>query len=198
MRTMFGQALGLCAFWKGPTTFSNLPTKRSHALVGGWDLRWKSVSEPLGDLKGQNFFERLDEAYRSGLPFVAHDDPLEIQRRVGGPPEPLFVDCVDQPLLDSSGRPTGIFVEGVDVTERRAAILAVPSGVLAIRLRGVLGFRRFITVFRAVRSTLPSRTFGDLHFLLSMWGSNSAVEGLPHGAVDVLVRLSFQVTEPAA
>lgn len=72
---------------------------------------------------------------------MARDVPLSIQRRAGGPPEPLFVDFVYQPLLDSSGEATGIFVEGFDVTERRAAIAAreasedrLKRGMLAARM----------------------------------------------------------------
>ncbi|WP_099875888.1 hybrid sensor histidine kinase/response regulator [Massilia violaceinigra] len=141
LRTMFGQAPGFMCLLEGPDHVFEFANEAFSRLVGGRDLRWKSAREALGDLEGQGFFERLDEAYRSGEPFVARDVPLSIQRRAGGPPEPLFVDFVYQPLLDSSGEATGIFVEGFDVTERRAAIAAreasedrLKRGMLAARM----------------------------------------------------------------
>lgn len=141
LRTMFGQAPGFMCLLEGPDHVFEFANEAFSRLVGGRDLRWKSAREALGDLEGQNFFERLDEAYRSGSPFVARDVPLSIQRQAGGPPQPVFVDFVYQPLLDSSGRATGIFVEGFDVTERRAAIAAreasedrLKRGMLAARM----------------------------------------------------------------
>ena len=141
LRSMFGQAPGFMCLLEGPDHVFEFANEAFSRLVGGRDLRWKSAREALGDLEGQGFFERLDEAYRSGAPFVARDVPLSIQRRAGGAPEPLFVDFVYQPLLDSSGQATGIFVEGFDVTERRAAIAAreasedrLKRGMLAARM----------------------------------------------------------------
>ena len=141
LRTMFGQAPGFMCLLEGPDHVFEFANEAFSRLVGGRDLRWKSAREALGDLEGQNFFERLDEAYRSGSPFVARDVPLSIQRHAGGPPKPVFVDFVYQPLLDSSGRATGIFVEGFDVTERRAAVAAreasedrLKRGMLAARM----------------------------------------------------------------
>lgn len=141
LRAMFGQAPGFMCLLEGPDHVFEFANEAFSRLVGGRDLRWKSAREALGDLEGQNFFERLDEAYRSGKPFVARDVPLSIQRRAGEPPQPVFVDFVYQPLLDSEGQATGIFVEGFDVTERRAAIAAreasedrLKRGMLAARM----------------------------------------------------------------
>lgn len=141
LRAMFGQAPGFMCLLEGPDHVFEFANEAFSRLVGGRDLRWKSAREALGDLEGQGFFERLDEAYRSGKPFVARDVPLSIQQRASGAPEPLFVDFVYQPLIDSSGQATGIFVEGFDVTERRAAIAAreasedrLKRGMLAARM----------------------------------------------------------------
>ena len=143
LRAMFGQAPGFMCLLEGPDHVFEFANEAFSRLVGGRDLRWKSAREALGDLEGQNFFERLDEAYRSGAPFVARDVPLSIQRRAGGAPEPLFVDFVYQPLLDSEGQATGIFVEGFDVTERRAAIVAREASEARLK-RGMLAARMVV------------------------------------------------------
>ncbi|MFB9246513.1 hybrid sensor histidine kinase/response regulator [Massilia antarctica] len=141
LRMMFEQAPGFMCILDGPDHVFEFANAAFLRLVGGRDLRWKSAREALSDLEGQGFFEKLDEVYRSGTPFVARDVPLSIQREAGTPPDALFVDFVYQPLFGADGRTTGIFVEGFDVTERRTAISAreasearLKQGMLAARM----------------------------------------------------------------
>ncbi|MCY0916321.1 PAS domain-containing hybrid sensor histidine kinase/response regulator [Massilia antarctica] len=141
LRMMFEQAPGFMCILDGPDHVFEFANAAFLRLVGGRDLRWKSAREALSDLEGQGFFEKLDEVYRSGTPFVARDVPLSIQREAGTPPDALFVDFVYQPLFGADGRTTGIFVEGFDVTERRVAISAreasearLKQGMLAARM----------------------------------------------------------------
>jgi PAS domain S-box-containing protein len=62
----------------------------------------------------------LDNVFSSGEPFVGRDIKIVLQRTPGGTEETRYLDFVYQPIKDDSGSVTSIFVEGLDVTERRA------------------------------------------------------------------------------
>ncbi len=53
--------------------------------------------------------------------FVGRQLPIKLQRSPGGPREQAYLDFVYQPIRDASGTVTGIFVEGLDVTDRARA-----------------------------------------------------------------------------
>jgi signal transduction histidine kinase len=95
-------------------------------MVGeGRDLMGKSVREAFPDIEGQGFHELLDQVFRSGRPYTGLETPLQLQRVPGAPPVDLLIDFIYQPITDSSGSVTGIFVEGFESTERVAAQAAL-------------------------------------------------------------------------
>ena len=65
--------------------------------------------------------ELFDQVYRSGEPFRATSMPARVVRTVGQAPEERIFDFVYQPVVDAEGRVTGIFAQGIDVTERHTA-----------------------------------------------------------------------------
>lgn len=64
------------------------------------------------NLPGQGYFERLDEAYSSGV--AVSGQAISFKRGA----ELRYLDLIYQPLKDEAGQVFGIFVEGADVTER--------------------------------------------------------------------------------
>lgn len=90
-------------------------------LVGDRELLGKPVREALPEVEGQGFFELLDQVYETGEAYSATDNRILLEQEEGKEPEERFVDFVYQPLWDSDGEVTGIFVQGVDLTERRKA-----------------------------------------------------------------------------
>ncbi len=87
-------------------------------LVGRSNIVGKPLREALPEVVTQGFVSLLQGVYASGQPHVGTGVPVMLDRG-GGQPEERSVDFLYQPLRDSAGRTTGIFVQGVDQTERK-------------------------------------------------------------------------------
>ena len=121
LENLFGQAPGFMAMLTGPEHRFELVNEAYSRLVGDRSVLGLSAREALPELDGQGFFELLDSVYQTGEPYIGRKLPLMIRRRADAPPEQAFLDFIYQPVKDSSGTVTGIFAEGYDVTEQRAA-----------------------------------------------------------------------------
>ena len=75
--------------------------------------------EVLPELRDQGIEERLAEVVRTGVPYLAHEVPLQILRH--GQPTTVHVNFVYQPLRDAQGHATAVAVVATDVTEQVAA-----------------------------------------------------------------------------
>jgi signal transduction histidine kinase len=67
----------------------------------------------------QGFIDLLDRVFVSGEPYVGRGERVLLQRQPGGPLDERYLDFVYQPIVDSAGRVTGIFVQGQDITDQR-------------------------------------------------------------------------------
>jgi two-component sensor histidine kinase len=115
---LFQQAPGFMAVLHGPNHVFKLANRVFREFFGNRDLIGRPAREAVPEVRGQGFFELLDEVYATGEPFVGHQMPMRRLRGTGSPPEEAFVDFVYQPITGVDGRVTGIFVEGSDVTDR--------------------------------------------------------------------------------
>lgn len=115
---MFEQAPGLMAMLAGSEHVFEMVNPAYMQLIGDRDVLGRPIREVLPDLEGQGYFELLDEVYRSGKAFVGAGMDVRIQPTPGGPAELRTVDFVLQPLTDTAGAVTGIFIEAHDVTGR--------------------------------------------------------------------------------
>lgn len=105
----------------GPDLEFELTNRAFDALTGRADLVGKPLRQALPDLAGQGFFELLERVYRTGEPFVGRDLTIELARGRDGELEERYVDFVLQPVSDRDGQRLGLFIEGVDITDRRRA-----------------------------------------------------------------------------
>jgi signal transduction histidine kinase/ActR/RegA family two-component response regulator len=121
LRTLFRQAPSFFCVLSGPQHVFELANESYLQLVGHRDVEGKTVRDALPEVAGQGFFELLDEVYRTRKPYVGKGLQVDLVRRPGAPPQSRYLDFVYQPILDASGRSTGIFVEGYDVTDKHAA-----------------------------------------------------------------------------
>ena len=117
---MFARSPSFSALLHGPEHRFVLTNPAYQQLIGHRDLIGRPVREALPEIEGQGFFELLDNVFATGEPFVGKDVKVVLQRTPGGTEETCYLDFVYQPISDASGNVTSIFVEGLDVTERRA------------------------------------------------------------------------------
>ena len=90
-------------------------------LIGHRDVVGKTVAEALPEAVEQGYLSMLDDTFRSGDARSAVSARYAVQAVPGGPVDNRFLDFVYQPIKDAEGVVTGIFVEGVDMTERETA-----------------------------------------------------------------------------
>jgi PAS domain S-box-containing protein len=117
-RRMFEQAPGFIAMLRGPEHVFELTNESYRQLIGHRDVNGRPVREALPEVTSQGLIELLDEVYTSGKPFIGTAAKVALQRDPGGQVEDRFLDFIYQPVTDTNGNISGIFVEGADVTER--------------------------------------------------------------------------------
>jgi PAS domain S-box-containing protein len=120
MREMFAQSPSFSALLQGPEHRFVLTNPAYHRLIGHRNVIGLSVREAVPEVEGQGFLELLDSVLATGEPFVGKDVKIVLQRTPGGIEETRYLDFVYQPIKDETGNVTSIFVEGLDITDRRA------------------------------------------------------------------------------
>lgn len=118
---LFEQAPGIMAMLSGPEHRFEMANPAYANLLGNRDLIGLPVRDALPEIARQGFIELLDQVYRSGTAYVGTSVELNIQRNAGQPEEAFILDFVFQPVIDSQGAVSGIFVQGHDVTQRAQA-----------------------------------------------------------------------------
>lgn len=121
LRTLFEQAPGFMAVLRGPLHVFELANAAFLRFIDRQDIIGKPVRDALPDLESQPFFAQLDRVYATGEPFFAQQAPVILAHTSGSKAVERYVDFIYQPVKDSSGAVSGIFVEGYDVTERKLA-----------------------------------------------------------------------------
>ena len=120
MREMFARSPSFSALLQGPEHRFVLTNPSYQQLIGHRNVIGLTVREAVPELEGQGFFKLLDHVFATGESFVGNDVKIILQPTPRGIEEPRYLDFVCQPIKDESGHITSIFVEGLDVTERRA------------------------------------------------------------------------------
>lgn len=116
---MFEKAPGFITILKSPEHVFEIANAAYRNLFGDRDFVGRTAREVFPELEGQGFFELLDSVYSSGERFVADQIPIQLAG------ETRFLDFIYEPLTDETGKVTGIFVEGHDVTAARNAEAAL-------------------------------------------------------------------------
>ncbi len=121
LAAIFSQSPSFMALLHGPEHRFERVNPGYTELVEGRDVTGRTVAEALPDAVAQGFVDILDKVYRSGEAYHATGTRYAVQAAPDAPVVPRYVDFVYQPIRDADGKVSGIFVEGVDVTERIAA-----------------------------------------------------------------------------
>lgn len=110
--------------------YANTPYRR---LVGHRDVIGKSVAEALPEITSQGFISLLDNVYQTGEPFIGREVRILLQESSGAPLQERYLDFVYQPLVEVDGSISGIFVHGVDLTDRMEALASVRKSEAHLR-----------------------------------------------------------------
>jgi PAS domain S-box-containing protein len=114
---LFAQAPGAIAILRGPDHFIEIANSAYEQLVGRTGISGRTVAEALPEVVGQGFIELLDRVFQTGEPYVGRAVSVSLQRKAEMPAEERVVDFVYQPLTDSAGARSGLFVQVTDVTD---------------------------------------------------------------------------------
>lgn len=121
VRQLFDEAPNFMALLVGPEHRFELVNSGYRKLIGDRDVVGKTVGEMLGDAVAQGHLGLLDAVYRTGQTFVGTNARYRVQAVPGGPVDERYVDFVYQALKDETGKPYGVFINGIDVTDRKHA-----------------------------------------------------------------------------
>lgn len=174
LKVLFQQAPGFMCVLRGPQHVFEFANNAYMRLVGHREILGRQVREAIPEGEGQGYFELLDEVFTTGRPFFANEVPLLLQRGSGLPLTQLYIDFVYQPIIESDGSISGVFVEGADVTEKKHAqdALRVSQGRLE---EGMLAARMVVWDWKLASGELSfsgnaSEIFGaDLERVARPW-----------------------------
>lgn len=119
---VFNRAPSFMCIFEGPDHVFKRANEFFYQLVGERDIIDKPVLEAVPEVEGQGFFELLDEVYETGKPYRGKDMKVKLQRFSTDITDERIIDFVFQPIWHSDGSVTGIFVQGIDLTEREDAL----------------------------------------------------------------------------
>jgi two-component sensor histidine kinase len=118
---LFELAPSFMAVLRGPDHVFELANAAYRTLLGDRDIVGRPVREVIPEAEGQGYFDLLDKVYRTGETHVGRRMPLALRIAGGMPSKQLFLDFVYAPIVEVNREISGVFVEGVDVTEHMRA-----------------------------------------------------------------------------
>jgi PAS domain S-box-containing protein len=133
LREMFARSPSFSALLEGPEHRFALTNPAYQQLVGHRRVIGLTVREALPEVEGQGFLDLLDDVFATGRVFIGKNVEVTLQRSPGGAAETRCLDFVYQPIKNPAGEVTSIFVEGSDITERRAVEDALRASEASLR-----------------------------------------------------------------
>lgn len=118
---IFQYAPSVMAILRGPDHVHEQANELYKQLMGNRDLIGKPVRQVFPEFEGQGFFELLDWVYETGETYVGTNERVLLKSPTDDTLEEHYMNFVYQPIRDSDGSITGIFTQGVDLTERKQA-----------------------------------------------------------------------------
>jgi PAS domain S-box-containing protein len=114
---LFQQAPSFMALLEGPNHVFGFVNPAYQQLIGHRDVVGLPMRLALPEVIEQGFVDVLNQVYLTGEPYEGSAIPVMLQRTPGAELESRILDFVYQPIKNAAGDITGIFVEGVDITD---------------------------------------------------------------------------------
>lgn len=131
---LFEQAPSFMTLLRGPEHVVEMVNPGYTRLIGNRQVVGMRIRDALPEAAEQGYLQLLDQVYASGQAYSASGAKYEFNPSLTGPSVTRYLDFVYQPIHEADGTVSGIFVEGVDVTERREAELALALSEEQLRL----------------------------------------------------------------
>ena len=109
------------ALWRGREMVFELVNNTYQDIFPGRKLIGKTLIEAAPELKDQPFMELLQKVFDTGEPFVGREIMANIAKTDGGPVENRYYDFSYTRVMDSQGKPYGVYDHADDVTDRVVA-----------------------------------------------------------------------------
>jgi hypothetical protein len=192
LQRMFALAPGFIALLEGSDHRITVANHAFEDLVNKTGLVGKSLADAVPEIAGQGLVELLDEARRSGEPFVGRAMSLRMNLP-GGWCEELFIDLMLQPLRDAGSGIPGIFMQGHNVSEDKKSeeLRSAHNRVLELAIGDSPLERTLGELIKIVESTAKHEVLGSI-LLLDLDGDH-----LRHGAAPSLPREYMEAIDGA-
>jgi len=118
LRNLFMQAPSFMAVLRGPDHVFDLVNNAYAQLIGPREVTGLPVRTALPELVEQGFVDLLDRVLATREAFVGRRVKIALQRNADAALEERYLDFVYQPIIEADGKATGVFVEGVDMTDQ--------------------------------------------------------------------------------
>jgi PAS domain S-box-containing protein len=121
LKSIFESSPSFMATLRGPCHVFEQANDRFYQMAGRRELIGRPVREAMPELADQGFIQLLDQVFTTGEPFIGRGMRVLLARETGKEAEECYLDFVYQPVLEPDGSISGVFVNGVDLTQRLRA-----------------------------------------------------------------------------
>lgn len=118
LRDLFEQAPSFMTILSGPAHVFVLANKAYQQLIGNRTVVGMTIRDALPEVVDQGFVDLLDKVFATGEAYIGTGTRITLDQTIGGGAGERILDFIYQPIRNSDGLVSGIFVEGQDVTER--------------------------------------------------------------------------------
>jgi signal transduction histidine kinase len=118
LQTVFAQAPAAIAVLEGPRHIFDSANAYYQSLVGNRPLIGREIRDALPEIIAQGLVAVLDDVYRTATPYIGTELRVTLDVPEAPDAREYFFTFIYQPIVDSSGASTGIFIHAVDVTSQ--------------------------------------------------------------------------------
>ncbi|NDK54888.1 CHASE domain-containing protein [Pontibacter fetidus] len=126
LQKLFLEVPALVGLVRSPDMQYVLANPLYRSLYGNRPLVGKTIYEAHSGQEGDGFFDKIEEVFKTGEPYIGNEVPVTITPAFDGPPMQAYFNLVYQPLKDVNGIVEAVLVFAIEVTE----LVTARSGLL--------------------------------------------------------------------